>query len=226
MLRTIAILVTGLLTLFVTPTAHAQWAVIDVAALQKLVIQVQQMQQAIQTAQNQLTQAQQEYQSITGPRGMESLLSGTVRNYLPGSWTQISTALAAPIQSAVNTNAVLTPQQMAGLSPAERQLIANSRGNAALLQVTAQQAYATASSRFASIQQLISAIPMAHDQKGVLDLQARIEAEQGMLQNDATKLNVLYQAAQAQEWAQRQSTREQVVADVGNLRTLPPLRLP
>jgi len=47
-----------------------------------------------------------------------------------------------------------------------------------------------------------------------------------MLQNESTKLNVLYQAAQAQEWARRQSASEQVVAGVGSLRTLAPLRLP
>ena len=38
---------------------------------------------------------------------------------------------------------------------------------------------------------------------------ARIQAEQGMLQTDSTKLNVLYQAAQAQELARRQSAIEQ-----------------
>jgi len=57
-------------------------------------------------------------------------------------------------------------------------------------------------------------------------LTARIQAEQGMLANESTKLAVLYQAAQAQEWARQQSAREQVVAGIGNLRTLPPLRLP
>jgi hypothetical protein len=36
----------------------------------------------------------------------------------------------------------------------------------------------------------------------------------------------LYQAAQAQEWARRQTALEQVIAGVGNLRTLPPLSLP
>jgi type IV secretion system protein VirB5 len=95
-----------------------------------------------------------------------------------------------------------------------------------LLQVATQQAYSTTSSRFASVQTLINAIPSATDQKGILDLQARIQAEQGMLQTDSTKLNVLYQAAQAQELARRQSANEQVVAGVGNLRTLPALRLP
>ncbi|MGH7746305.1 MAG: type IV secretion system protein [Candidatus Dormibacteria bacterium] len=207
-------------------SAQAQFAVIDVAALAQLVQQVQQMEQALQTAQNQLNQAQQEYQSITGARGMQNLLSGINRNYLPTTWTQLPTALAAPIQATVTTNAVLTPAQVAALSPAEQQQLNGARGNAALLQVAAQEAYATTSSRFVSIQQLISAIPTATDQKGILELQARVQAEQGMLQNDSTKLQVLYQAAQAQEWARKQQLREQVVASVGSLRTLPPLRTP
>jgi len=208
------------------PQANAQFAVIDVGAIAQLVQQVRQMQQALQTAQNQLNQAEQEYQSITGPRGMQNLLSNVNRNYLPPTWAQLPTALASPIQSQVNTNAVLTASQVAALSPAERQQLNAARNNAALLQVATQQAYATTSGRFASVQTLINAIPSANDQKGILDLQARIQAEQGMLQTDSTKLNLLYQAAQAQELARRQSAIEQVVAGVGNLRTLPALRLP
>jgi type IV secretion system protein VirB5 len=208
------------------PQANAQFAVIDVGAIAQLVQQVRQMQQALQTAQSQLNQTQQEYQSITGLRGMQNLLGNINRNYLPPTWAQLPTALASPIQSQVSTNAVLTAAQVAALSPAEQQQLNAARNNVALLQVASQQAYATTSSRFASVQTLINAIPSATDQKGILDLQARIQAEQGMLQTDSTKLNVLYQAAQAQELARRQSAIEQVVAGVGNLRTLPALRLP
>jgi type IV secretion system protein VirB5 len=208
------------------PQAKAQWAVVDVGAITQLIQEVQAMQQALQTAQNQLNQAQQEYQSITGSRGMHNLLSGINRNYLPATWSQLPVALASPIQTQVNVNAVLTPAQIAALSPAEQQQLNAARTNAALLQVATQQAYSTTSGRFASVQQLISAIGSATDQKGILDLQARIQAEQGMLQTDNTKLTLLYQAAQAQELARQQSAAEQVVAGVGNLRTLAPLRLP
>ena len=208
------------------PQARAQFAVIDVGAIAQLVREVQQMQQALQTAQNQLNQAQQEYQSITGLRGMQNLLGNINRNYLPSTWAQLPVALSSPIQSQVNRNAVLTAAQVTALSSAEQQQLNAARNNAALLQVATQQAYATTSSRFASVQTLINSIASATDQKGILELQARIQAEQGMLQTDSTKLNVLYQAAQAQELARRQSAIEQVVAGVGNLRTLPALRLP
>lgn len=208
------------------PPAEAQWAVVDVGAIAQLVQQVSLLEQQLANAEQQLGQAQQQLQSTTGPRGMQTLLSGITRNYLPPSFSQIPSLLAGPIQLKVGTNAVLTAAQVASLSPAEQAQLTAARGNAALLQVTSQQAYATTSARFASIQQLISAIPTATDQKGILELQARIESEQGMLQNEATKLNVLYQSAVAQEWARRQSSSEQAVTGVGNLRTLAPLRLP
>jgi type IV secretion system protein VirB5 len=207
-------------------SAKAQWAVVDVGAIAQLLQQLQKMEQAIQTAENQLAQAQAQYQSMTGNRGMQNLLSGVNRNYLVSDFNQLASALAPGIQSHITTNAVLTPAQVAALSPSEQQQLTNARANSALLQTASQQAYSNASARFASIQQLINAIPTATDQKGILELQARISAEHGMLQNESTKLNVLYQAAQAQEWARRQSASEQVVASVGSLRTLAPLRLP
>jgi type IV secretion system protein VirB5 len=89
----------------------------------------------------------------------------------------------------------------------------------ALLQALSQDALGNASGRFASVQQLIDAIPSARDQKGILDLQARIGAEQGMLQNEQTKLQVLYQTAVAQDWATQQRAREQVIAAQGDFAT-------
>jgi len=173
-----------------------------------------------------LAQAQAQYQSMTGQRGMQTLLSGINRNYLASDFTQLSSTLAPGIQSHIFSNAVLTPAQVATLSPAEQQQLTSARSNSALLQTASQQAYSNASARFSSIQQLITAIASTQDQKAVLELQARVQAEHGMLQNENTKLQVLYQAAQAEEWARKQRANEQVVAGVGSLRTLPALRLP
>lgn len=215
--------------------AHAQWAVIDVGAIAQLVQQLSTMEQQLTTMQNHLRQAEQEYQSITGDRGMENLLSGTIRNYLPPDWQSLQAAitqtgnaypaLAAAIQSSIQTNAVLTAAQLAALSPEERARVVGSRQSVAMLQATAEQALSNISGRFSSIQQLISAIGGAHDQKGILDLQARISAEQGMLANDQSKLQVIYQVAQAQQWALQQKNRELAISDVGSLRQLPAMGL-
>src|ERR1700722_9781500 len=71
------------------PPAQAQFAVIDIGAVTQLLIEVRQLEQAEQLAQSTLGQSQQAYAAITGGRGMQSLLSGTNRNYLPGNWTQL-----------------------------------------------------------------------------------------------------------------------------------------
>jgi len=215
--------------------AAAQWAVIDVAAIQQLVTEVQTLSQQLATARSQLSQAQSEFASITGNRGMQLLLSGTVRNYLPTDVTTLSQvmsgssgsypALAASVASLTNSNAILTPAQVASFSPVQQAQLVAARQSPALLSALAQAALSNSSGRFTALQTLITALGGASDQKAVLDLNARIAAEQGMLQNEATKLQVLYQLAQSQEWARVQRVREQAIAGQGSLRTLSPMGL-
>jgi type IV secretion system protein VirB5 len=202
------------------PAARAQWAVIDAPALVQLIQQVQTTEQQLATARAQLLQAQQTLQSTTGARGMEQLLFGTIRNYLPADWQQVTAALqgsnsygalSADAQNLIATNAVLSPQRIATLPSNGQQLIQRERQWRAMQQALAHQALANASSRFASIQSLILAISTAADQKGILDLQARISAELGMLQNEQTKVQLLNQSALAQESSLSLQAREQVL---------------
>ena len=223
-----------LLSLFWAPAAHAQWAVIDVGAITQLVQEVSTLRQELTTAQQELSQAKSEYAAMTGNRGMDQLLSGMNRNYLPADWAQVQGvlqgaggaygSLASTVQSQIAANAVLTPQQIAALSSTEQAQLQADRSSTALLQALTQQALSTTSARFASLQQLIAAIPRATDQKASLDLQARISAEQTMLQNDEIKLGVLYQLARADDQAIDQRAREQAIADIGSFRNLPPLQ--
>jgi type IV secretion system protein VirB5 len=231
----LGVLLMGLLAFGAPKAAHAQFAVIDVASLAQLVQEYETLQQQLSTAENQLNQARSAYAAITGNRGMQLLLSGTQRNYLPTNWTQLSQvmsgrsgsypALAGNVSSLVSTNAVLTPAQVAAMSPTQQAQLAAARQNPALLQATARTSLSNSSDRFASLQQLISAIGTAADEKASIDLNARIAGEQGMLQNESTKMQVLYQVAQSQEWARAQQVREQAIADQGSLRRLPAMGL-
>ena len=205
--------------------AQAQWAVVDAPAIVQLIQQVENAAQQLVTLRNQLLQAQQALQSMTGTRGMEQLLSGTVRNYLPTDWSQLSGALqgsgsfgalSSDAQGIAAAGAVLSPQRISLLPAAAQQLIQASRQWNAMQQAIAHQALSNASGRFASIQSLISAIPAAADQKGILDLQARISAELGMLQNEQTKIQVLSQSTQSQQASLAQQAREQVIDGHGH----------
>jgi type IV secretion system protein VirB5 len=211
------------------PAAHAQFAVVDVAAVTQLVTEVRNLEQALTVARQHLEEAQSELRSMTGDRGMEQLLAGINRNYLPTDWGQFTaalnntssayTALSGAVQQALTEDAVLTGQQLATLSPdAQQQLVAD-RGTAALLQAVSRQALANASGRFSDLQQLINTIGTASDQKGILDLNARIGAEQAMLENEQTKLLVLVAAAEAQHWADEEQGGERTIADQGQFAT-------
>jgi type IV secretion system protein VirB5 len=206
------------------PAARAQFAVIDVASVSQLVSEVQVLEQQLATARSELTQAQTEYESITGARGMGRLLAGTVRNYLPPDWATLKGVLqgsarypqlAADLQSAVKAATVLSAQQLAALSPTASAQLQTYRQTVALLQSLAHESLANSSGRFATVQQLIDSIAQASDQKAILELQARIAAEEGMLQNETTKLQALYQSIQAQELANTQRMRELAIAGHG-----------
>ena len=217
----------SVLLVLVAPVAHAQFAVIDIAAVNQLIAQVQQLQQQLATARSQLTQAQAEYQTMTGNRGLQSLLGGTVRNYLPPDWNTLQgivqgsgaagayPALLADLTRAINANAVLSAQQLASLPVAAGQSLKAGRQSAALFESLSHQALANSSQRFAALQQLIDAIGSTRDQKSILELEARIAAETGMLENERTKLDDLYQSSQADQWANAQRTRELIVGGHG-----------
>jgi type IV secretion system protein VirB5 len=222
------LVVMSIVSFFAVSPARAQWAVVDAPAIVQLIQEVQMMEEEVQTARNQLTQAQQALDTMTGDRGMQRLLGGVTRNYLPTSWPQLmgamqgaggNTALASDVRAAIGANSVLSPQQLSTLAPVDQQLIDASREAGALQQALAQEALVNVSGRFSAIQTLIDAIGGAADQKGVLDLQARISAELGMLQNEQTKQQILHEATQAREAVLRQQQREQAIAAHGNFGT-------
>jgi P-type DNA transfer protein VirB5 len=226
-----------LVGLAITPPSRAQWAVVDVGAITQLSQEVNYWKQQIQAMSSQLNQLQSTYNAMTGNRGMQNLLPITpqARNYLPTNWHGLMATLnglsgsygvlSAQLNSTLSTNAILTPAQLSRLSPQEQAQLQSSRNSAALMQATSQQALQASSQRFVTLQQLINAIPGATDQKGALDLQARIAAEQTMLQNEQTKIQTLNQALQADERARQQRAQELSISNLGSLRTLPAIGL-
>jgi type IV secretion system protein VirB5 len=210
--------------LLAAPAAQAQFAVVDVGAITQLVTQVHTLEEQLATARDHLTQAQAEFNSMTGSRGMERLLAGVQRNYLPADWSELHAALlgggahntlTSDMAGLVDANSVLTAGQLATLPPDVSQHIYASRQLASLLQGISRDALSNTSNRFASLQQLIDALPAANDQKAVLELQARVGAENAMLENEQTKLQTLYQTVQAEARANEQQIRERAIVGHG-----------
>jgi type IV secretion system protein VirB5 len=209
------------------PSAQAQMAVIDVAAIRQLVAQVNYWRQQLTGMQNQLAQLQQTHAALTGGRGMEMLLptNDAQRNYLPADWPEMLKVLdgtsgsygglSAAVASTIDTRRVLSDARLASLSEAERESILRARQSASGASVMAQRAFTNAGQRFAALQSLVNAIGNAPDAKAIADLQGRIAAEEAMLGNEQAKLATLYQAAQAEHWLQAGELREAAIAGHG-----------
>ena len=127
----------------------------------------------------------EEYRSLNGIRGMASLVNNPqLRRYLPdeyknilsqgyGDWQALRTALDNPVGS---TN-----------------LQKYRRDQLAIDEAMTLESYKQASRRFNDIQVLLDKINDASipDAKDMQDLQARIQAEQVMMQNEASKIAMM-----------------------------------
>lgn len=144
----------------------------------------------------------EEYRSLNGIRGMASLVNNPqLRRYLPdeyknilsqgyGDWQALRTALDNPVGS----NALYNQR----------------RDQLSIDEAMTLESYKQASRRFNDIQILLDKINDASipDAKDMQDLQARIQAEQVMMQNESAKIAMMknlqdIQKQKMQERAQR-----------------------
>ena len=174
--------------------------VIDAANLAQQIQQVTAWATQFQQMAAQFQILQQQANSLNGSRGMANLVNDpALRQYLPADYQTILNngyGNAAQIRAAAKIfgidNTPLDPASDAA------QAFAASADQAALHRATMEAAYRQASARFADIQVLLDRVNAAPEAKDIADLQARIQAEQVMLQNETIKLTMLAQLQQAQ----------------------------
>lgn len=205
--------------------------VYDNATFLQSVMQVANTVKQLQTMSQQLQNMQQHLDAIKGNRGMENVLSNQNRQYLPGEWAQVGSMLnqsqsqygeiASAIQAKMGQNAVLSEQDLNKLSPQQRDFVMRARQAAATQSALSTAAYNNASANVSRLQQLTNAISSASDPKAIADLQARIQVEQTMLQNDATKLAQAAQVQEAEERVLNQQLKELAIGLGGSLESSP-----
>lgn len=190
--------------------AQAGIPVIDSTNLAQQIQQVAAWGQQFQQMQQQYQQLETTFNSLNGIRGMANLVNNpALRKYLPadyqsilnngyGNWASIRSA--AKLMGIENTS--LNPN-----SDAAKAFESNAN-QVAINRAMAEAGYAQASQRFDSIQVLLDKLNQTPDAKDVAELQARIQAEQVMMQNEQTKLMMLSQLAHAQNEMSQQRAKE------------------
>jgi type IV secretion system protein VirB5 len=204
--------------------AAAQLAVFDPSVFARQFEQLTEMKKQVETltsqlkvAQNQLGQAKQLYDSfnkLTNVNDIASLLnSSEFRKYLPSEFSKIeglikgtgSDGFSSAIDSYLRNNRYYTQNVGNSFYASELERIARQTGTK---QSIGQAVYDTASKRVDELEKLRQQISASKDVKDVLDLSARFQAEQALLQNDVLRMQGLAMVQRAQSDMDLQRERE------------------
>lgn len=205
----IAILMTG-----ASFHAGAQMTVIDPANLAQATKQVKAWTDQYQQMRAQIENMQAQLRALTGDRGMATLLP-TMAPHMPADWAQSMTNLSALAQQIRNSQAVLTPQQVASMTQHLQHFLAQAQNLSAANQAMAQTAFNSAAARQSRLQILTTALANTQDPKAAYDLANRIAIEHTGLLHDQNQLEAAANGAAAQEHAQRLMVNQLRAASAG-----------
>lgn len=193
----------------VTVTSDIPATVNQVETMAKWAAQYQQMV-------SQIDQAKQQYQSLTGSRGLGNIMNNpALRDYLPADWQGVYdsvrsggySGLSGRGQSVYNANKVF--DSCAYITVADQRTACEAHAvKASQDKGFALDAYDAAKSRINQIDQLMSQINATQDPKAIAELQGRIAAEQANIQNEQTKLQLYAMVAAAEDKVQAQRQHE------------------
>jgi type IV secretion system protein VirB5 len=195
--------------------AHPQGIpVIDVAAIAQIVAQIGHMLTMIENQLMQIEQSRMQFMSMTGTRGLGALARDPrFNNYVPldapqqldGVVTGGYDALTAQAKVMRDADMVWNCQGMAEPLRTQCQAsLAQPYQNKALL----RQVIATASGRIGQINRLIDAINSTDDQAAKLELGARIQGEQALLQHEDARARMLWMDMQNEQQREEARRRE------------------
>ncbi len=126
------------------------------------------------------------YLGVTNTAGVSGQIPGTIDGIYSGSYG--------------STQSIMNAERIAGTSGSTQEAL-NERylKTAAAEKAAALNTYQGAQERLNNINTLVAKIDTAQDPKAIQDLQARISAEQALVQNETTKLQMISQLAAAEQ---------------------------
>lgn len=197
--------------------------VFDAGAIAKHVEQIGKLTEQIKTMQAQLTQAKQLYESfnkLTDVNDVASLLgSDEFRKHLPKEFGEIEKlvsggggSLAGVVDRYLDQNRAYQGGDANSFYRSELDRIARQTGAKHSI---GQSVYDTASKRIDGLEELRQKITASKDAKDVLDLSARIQAEQALLQNEVLRMQglAMVQQARGEMDGQRAEERRRQLVD-------------
>jgi type IV secretion system protein VirB5 len=202
----------------VTLAGHAAQAqgipVIDVANLIQTIQQVLNDVTKIENQVTQITALRNQLSSITGARGLGAVLNNpALQNYVPANaYTLVNAVDAGGYAGLSATGKVLRDAGMVynclNLAGAQRTSCQAALAQPYQQKGLLQDAMHSAAGRLAQIGALMGQINATGDQKAVLEIQARIGAENAMLTHELSQIQMLQGMAESEERIARSRDRE------------------
>lgn len=234
MRRPILLTATALLLVAAAAPVRAEMVVTDPGAYAKMLDQIREAQAQLSQLQEQVRQGteiigqgQRLYDSLNQISNVNSIagLLNTpgVRTLLPAEFSDARRLMSGDLQdlgslasratTIRDSNRIYSPVADAGIGEAEqfyRDTLEKAGVRAARDMAVGERVTQTADQRLQGLQQLREALSTAPNARAVLDLQARIDAEAAMIQNDQMRLQGIAIMQAADQRLQDQREREEV----------------
>ncbi|EBC1886522.1 P-type DNA transfer protein VirB5 [Salmonella enterica] len=177
--------------------------VFDATRAADFIQQFARMKEQLDTARQQLAEAQRLFDSMSGIRGFGDLFRNTgLREYLPDDLRKIYDSvngggyagISGSIQEILNQERLGT----GSVNDLRQAIVDRERNAAATEKAVGLRGYEGAQRRLAQIEALMDEIGRTQDQKAIEELQARIAAEQAAIQNETTKLQLIAHLREAE----------------------------
>lgn len=155
----------------------------------------------------QLSQMEKEYDSVTGSRNLGEILNDPeFKQYLPDNWKGVYQnirhqgydGLSGTARAMRDASKIFDACEYL-TDPTEKRICNAQAVKPSQDQAFAQDAYQTSTNRVTQIESLMSKINQTSDPKAIAELNARIQAEQAMIQNEQTKIALYQASADAEE---------------------------
>ena len=195
--------------------------VIDIANLVQTILQVLNDVTKINNQVQQITTLQSQLDSINGARNLGNVFNNpTLRNYVPPEAYTYLNAVNSSGYSGLNTTAKVLRDAGMVYNCIDLTGAARTSCQAALAQPYQQKgllqdAMKSAAGRLSQINSLMSEINATSDQKAVLEIQARISAENALLTHEVSQVQMLQGMADSEERIARSRERERQYQTLG-----------
>jgi type IV secretion system protein VirB5 len=185
--------------------ARGNYPVFDAASFSKLV-------ESIRLLEREVAELEATYRALSGSRGLGGVLyNPALREYLPPDWMRVYDAAAAGGYPGISGKLrdIDRAERLSG-TVAEQVAAVQERSRTAAEtdKAVGLRAFDGARARLTEIESLMGKVNQTNDMKGAAEIEGRIAAEQAVVANEGTKLQLVAMLQQAEERLAREQRRD------------------